>query len=150
VEAASFLITRLFHLGLIGHQEFLRLRAVVTLCKPASGVISVAKNGQIIPATLYLSANLIGEIIGAIQKAAPRLRLPTHQNILSAVKRVLNRARDRAFKQGVVEAYAYRLARHSRAEAREEKQQRARAFAWAREHLGDGISRSLLEEELDL
>ena len=147
-EAAWFLVQRSFEERLIERDEFLRLEAVLKLCDSQTVEHNVDQFGRVIPAGLFLSPNLAEELVTAITAAWPSLRDRARRAITTAVDRVLGEARDRAHKEGAVEAYAGYLAERPSYMSDAEKRKRIRAFKWARRQLG--ITSSLSGEELDL
>jgi hypothetical protein len=150
-EAAWFLVQRSFEERLIERDEFLRLEAVLKLCGGGSAVQhSVDQFGRVIPARLFLSANLDDEIATAIATAWPSLREAAHQAIATAIERVLGEATNRAYKEGAVEAYAAYVSERQSHMSDTERRKRIGAFKWARQQLGVTSSRCLLDEELDL
>lgn len=150
VEAAWFLVQRSFEERLIDRDEFLRLEAVLKLCDPQSVEHYVDQFGRVVPAGLFLSANLNQEVVTAISAAWPSLREQAREAIATAVERVLHEARKRAHDAGAVEAYAGYLAECQSQMSEAEKRERIRAFKWARRQLGIMYSQSLLGEEFDL
>src|SRR5580658_853344 len=88
VEAAWFLVQRLFEEHLIEPEDLLRLEAVLKLSGAGSTVqCSTDKFGRVIPGRLFLSANLDDEITTAIATAWPSLRGAARQAIATAVER---------------------------------------------------------------
>jgi hypothetical protein len=150
VEAAWFLVQRSFEEHLIERDQFLRLEAVLKLCDPQTVEHNIDRFGRIIPAGLFLSTNLAEELVAAIIAAWPSLRDRARESIATAIDRVIGEARDRAHKEGAVDAYAGYLAERPSHMSDAEKRKRVRAFKWARRQLGITSSRSLLGEELDL
>ena len=72
VEAAWFLVQRSFEERLIERDEFLRLEAVLKLCDPQSVEHDVDEIGRVVPAGLFLSANLNQEVVTAISPLGRR------------------------------------------------------------------------------
>jgi hypothetical protein len=150
VLAAWFLVRRLSEERLIERGEFLRLEAVLNLCDAQPVEHNVDQFGRVVPAGLFLSPYLSGELVTAIAAAWPPLRERAREAITDAVERVLGEATIRAHREGAVEAYAGYLAERQSHMSDAEKRKRIRAFKWARQQLGVTSSQSLLGEELDL
>jgi hypothetical protein len=149
LEAALFLVRRALAAKLIQYDTYFRLCSIIELCNPQPGYLTSA-SGLTIPGRFFMSANLEGDIIGAIGHAAPRMRNNVHRAISIAVRRLLDAAEERAHKAGVPQAYAEHLREHMARPTFAEKQARARAHSWAREQLGNEAVAIATEDEFTL
>lgn len=139
--AASFLVQRAFDKQLLVHDDYLMLRAIIALCDPPPQEVTTSHDRSV-RGGLFMAACLHEEILDAI-RTETRLRTETLRVVGAAVRGVVEAARSRANKAGVVDAYIDYVRKHAPPVEMAERRARERAFARARKLLGTTIPQAL-------
>jgi hypothetical protein len=149
LDAALFLVRRAFDEELVNYREYFRLRSAIELCYPRSRDLTAAGRFAI-PGGFFMATDLEGEVIAAVDDALPRLKDSGRRAVWTAVHDVLAAAAKRAHRAGVPQAYAEHVYQHISPPTAAEIRDRADAYSWGRDQLGDEAVNIVIEDETAL